>query len=262
MLYGNNESLAHFGIFGMKWGVRRYQNEDGTLTEEGKKRYSMREKDVEYAKEYAKKELSSDKKRLSFWNKEVQKSRDIPVTKEGIKSRIHISDTDYEDYLRKYKTPEKIKKSIISDDLHEAKMYERRIKDWNKKLKALERTKIDAIQSDRQHQKQIDDIFTQAQGWFFRWVDLFGLHQYMNQARKKDAGHIEKKQTSSIKTPTVDHFKTGNKKTLSQRFDDALKDNPNLTYKQIYKEMGVNMRSEDPDDYKDAEDRWFKKHGY
>lgn len=31
--------LEHHGIKGQKWGVRRYQNEDGTLTEEGKKRY-------------------------------------------------------------------------------------------------------------------------------------------------------------------------------------------------------------------------------
>lgn len=30
--------LAHHGILGMKWGVRRYQNEDGTLTEAGKLR--------------------------------------------------------------------------------------------------------------------------------------------------------------------------------------------------------------------------------
>lgn len=32
--------LAHEGILGMKWGVRRYQNSDGTLTEAGKLRYS------------------------------------------------------------------------------------------------------------------------------------------------------------------------------------------------------------------------------
>lgn len=31
--------LEHHGILGMKWGVRRYQNEDGTLTVAGKKRY-------------------------------------------------------------------------------------------------------------------------------------------------------------------------------------------------------------------------------
>ena len=32
--------LYHHGILGQKWGVRRFQNLDRTLTEEGKKRYS------------------------------------------------------------------------------------------------------------------------------------------------------------------------------------------------------------------------------
>ena len=34
-----SDELAHFGTKGMKWGVRRYQNEDGSLTAEGKARY-------------------------------------------------------------------------------------------------------------------------------------------------------------------------------------------------------------------------------
>ena len=32
--------ISHYGIQGQKWGLRRYQNPDGTLTEEGKRRYA------------------------------------------------------------------------------------------------------------------------------------------------------------------------------------------------------------------------------
>ena len=39
MIIVNNE-LQHHGVKGQKWGVRRFQNSDGSLTNDGKKRYS------------------------------------------------------------------------------------------------------------------------------------------------------------------------------------------------------------------------------
>ena len=51
--------LQHHGIKGMKWGVRRFQNPDGSLTAAGKKRYSSSE-----VKE-ARKNLPSEKEKLS-----------------------------------------------------------------------------------------------------------------------------------------------------------------------------------------------------
>lgn len=41
-LSNNADELIHYGIKGQKWGVRRYQNTDGSLTEAGKKRQYKR----------------------------------------------------------------------------------------------------------------------------------------------------------------------------------------------------------------------------
>lgn len=49
-----NDFLIHYGVPNQKWGVRRYQNEDGTLTEEGKVHYGY----------YDRKDGTKDYKRL------------------------------------------------------------------------------------------------------------------------------------------------------------------------------------------------------
>lgn len=42
-ILGPNGELYHWGTKGMKWGIRRYQNKDGSLTPAGKKRYAQEE---------------------------------------------------------------------------------------------------------------------------------------------------------------------------------------------------------------------------
>lgn len=62
----SNGELYHYGVKGQKWGVRRYQNADGTLTEAGRKRLvnkverTMRSKNVPTPGEAAE-PLSRDK---------------------------------------------------------------------------------------------------------------------------------------------------------------------------------------------------------
>ena len=51
----DNKSLIHYGIKGMKWGVRRYQNKDGTYTKRGLERYRKAEEEYESSKKEKKK---------------------------------------------------------------------------------------------------------------------------------------------------------------------------------------------------------------
>lgn len=64
------DELMHYGIKGMKWGVRRYQNKDGTLTAAGKKR--EREQTKGWSKEAKEARRIKRKSVNQMTNKELQ----------------------------------------------------------------------------------------------------------------------------------------------------------------------------------------------
>lgn len=68
--YNNYDELYHYGILGMKWGVRRYQNKDGTLTNAGKKRKPKPDNRSDDAKEA---DRIKKKKVSEMSNAELQK---------------------------------------------------------------------------------------------------------------------------------------------------------------------------------------------
>lgn len=71
--------LLHSGVKGMRWGIRRYQNKDGSLTEAGKKRYrKLSSENEEYEKKIAKysKKVERDKTKMpSFYLTDIGKWR-------------------------------------------------------------------------------------------------------------------------------------------------------------------------------------------
>lgn len=89
--------LYHWGILGQKWGIRRYQYENGTYTEEGKirkrrDRYSDDAADKKYLNKLPTRQLTNDElqrlnKRLELESKRSQyNSRDISSGKAFLKS--------------------------------------------------------------------------------------------------------------------------------------------------------------------------------
>ena len=161
--------LSHHGIKGQKWGVRRYQNADGSLTEAGKKREykkSLRSdkkirRDMEleaydsarFANAYSIKSKSYSKKYEKAISKDPTKSKLKTQRIENTKSLLDYSAKYWSDY-----NSENIKRVKKQVDSMMAKYSGTKIKDVNSKIKKNGIEYIKSIRSSMANANAIYDL--------------------------------------------------------------------------------------------------------
>lgn len=105
-----DEVLAHYGIKGQKWYVRRFQNADGSLTEAGKKRYQK---------------LSEEEARIQSKKKELigDKDKGSPKNPHGKKTVFEMSDEELNSEISRLGLEKKYKDLL--HDVYPARKTER-----------------------------------------------------------------------------------------------------------------------------------------
>lgn len=131
-MYDSNDYLAHHGILGQKWGIRRYQNRDGTLTAEGRKRAGLKPE-----------------------NKREKRKAEAAKKKEEKKAAKDLSDKEnLKNYLRKH--PKKLYKHSTELTKEEAEEIIKNV-EFDRKLKDLHDTEV------QRTWKQISNMQSNAQ---------------------------------------------------------------------------------------------------
>lgn len=117
--YTLNNELYHHGIKGMKWGVRRFQNPDGTLTTEGKNRYLKIENGrTQLTKEGQREYSSTLNKNTNYVQGKIQQVKnkyknELNKLSEDVQNSANRYGKEYQQRFKELSKNEKFKEDIL-----------------------------------------------------------------------------------------------------------------------------------------------------
>ena len=168
----SEDELCHYGIKGMRWGIRRYQNPDGSLTPAGKKKYSKEVyKKIEYSGKQGKTwyEISDELSKDNKFKSAIEGKSDL---RKAHKEFSELSDKRNEAYEKQSKSISKKRmEKMVSDEIENNRDYYQNWKPrfFDKTGAPTEELKFyvqDAIEAEHasknQSFKELDDAYNRA----------------------------------------------------------------------------------------------------
>lgn len=119
-----NNELQHHGIKGQKWGVRRFQNSDGSLTNEGRRRYSNDDF------KNAKKKIDKGKEVVDGATKAKKKAVEKQHEQKIRKDLSEMSDQELRDIVNRLNMEERYTQVMKSRGLEQGKSRVDKILDY------------------------------------------------------------------------------------------------------------------------------------
>lgn len=136
----SEDDLEHYGILGMKWGIRRYENPDGSLTEAGKRRYAKYER-----KKQRVMQSGDAKKILKFRKNLTDEEFETAMARVAKTDALRYNATAEKREKQEARAAEKAEKKQAKAERKAEKLSEKQAKEANRVIKEQSKERADAI---------------------------------------------------------------------------------------------------------------------